>query len=220
MLEQVLLASALLFATPLSEDTTLTTPTDTEATTSEDATTTTTSEEEIITSGGGEITYEDSEEEVIETLKEWLVQFFDSNLVGFIINWAIDAGLISIIAMIYFKFRKYKAKSSQEIANEVKAQINEILGSEFQKLSAEQQKTILEKIDKFTSEIETLKKALVLAQDRTAEGKIALLNLINETTKEVEVIKTIKEVEKKVEHEVEKEHEVKDKVKNDYKPVD
>lgn len=210
MLEKIMLASALLFAN-VDETTTIvdTTTTITDTTTTTEETTT-----------DSDITYEESEQEVIETLKEWLLQFFDSNLVGFVINWAIDAGLITIIAGIYFKYRKYKAKSSQEIASEVKEQINEILNASFKDLSKEQQEKVVNVITKLNSEIETLKKALVLAQDKTAEGKIALLNLINETTKEVEVIKEVEKVKEKVIEENNKEKEINEKVKEKYKPVD
>lgn len=210
MLEKIMLASALLFAN-VDETTTIvdTTTTITDTTTTTEETTT-----------DSDITYDESEQEVIETLKEWLLQFFDSNLVGFVINWAIDAGLITIIAGIYFKYRKYKAKSSQEIASEVKEQINEILNASFKDLSKEQQEKIVNVITKLNSEIETLKKALVLAQDKTAEGKIALLNLINETTKEVEVIKEVEKVKEKVIEENNKEKEINEKVKEKYKPVD
>lgn len=210
MLEKIMLASALLFAN-VDETTTIT-----DTTTTITDTTTTTEE----TTTDSDIAYEESEQEVIETLKEWLLQFFDSNLVGFVINWAIDAGLITIIACIYFKYRKYKAKSSQEIASEVKEQINEILNASFKDLSKEQQEKIVNVITKLNSEIETLKKALVLAQDKTAEGKIALLNLINETTKEVEVIKEVEKVKEKVIEENNKEKEINEKVKEKYKPVD
>lgn len=203
MLEKIILASALLFANV--DETTTIVDTTTETTTISDS---------------EDITYDESEQEVIETLKEWLLQFFDSNLVGFVINWAIDAGLITIIAGIYFKYRKYKAKSSQEIASEVKEQINEILNASFKDLSKEQQEKIVNVITKLNSEIETLKKALVLAQDKTAEGKIALLNLINETTKEVEVIKEVEKVKEKVIEENNKEKEINEKVKEKYKPVD
>ena len=208
MLEKIILASALLFAN-VDETTTIT-----------DTTTETTTITDTTISDSEDITYDESEQEVIETLKEWLLQFFDSNLVGFVINWAIDAGLITIIAGIYFKYRKYKAKSSQEIASEVKEQINEILNASFKDLSKEQQEKIVDVITKLNSEIETLKKALVLAQDKTAEGKIALLNLINETTKEVEVIKEVEKVKEKVIEENNKEKEINEKVKEKYKPVD
>lgn len=215
MLEQLLLSTLLVFGA----DTSTLPPTTTETT---ETTENTTDESEITTSQTtSDITYEESEKDVIETLKEWLSQAFDSNLVGFIINWAIDAGLITVIAGIYFKYRKYKAKSSQEIASEVKEVVKEVLKDCFKDLSDQQQKEIIEKIEKFEGDLDKLKKALVLAQDRTAEGKIALLNLINETSKNKTDIKEVSEkVETQIKKEVEKEKKVNEKVKDDYQPVD
>lgn len=210
MLEQLLLSTLLVFGA----DTSTLPPTTTE-------TTETTTTEATTSETTDDITFEESEQDVIETLKEWLSQAFDSNLVGFIINWAIDAGLITVIAGIYFKYRKYKAKSSQEIANEVKEVVKEVLASCFKDLSKEQQKEIVEKIEKFEGDLDKLKKALILAQDRTAEGKIALLNLINETSENKSDIKEVsKKVETQIQKEVEKEKKVNEKVKDDYQPVD
>lgn len=167
-----------------------------------------------------EISEEDATNEVIETITNWLENYLNTDLIGQIINWAIDVGLISIIAGIYFKYRKYKAKSSEEIAKEVENKIKETLGNEFSKLSKEQIDTILSKIDNFDDALKVFEQALVLAQDKTSEGKKALLEIITKNTKSEETKKVAEKVEEKVIEEQKKTEAVKEKVKSDYTPID
>lgn len=167
-----------------------------------------------------EISEEDAEKEVIDTITAWLDNYLNTDLIGQIINWAIDVGLISIIAGIYFKYRKYKAKSSEEIASEVENKIKEVLGNEFSKLSKEQIDTILSKIDNFDDALKVFEQALVLAQDKTSEGKKALLEIITKNTKSEETKKVAEKVEEKVIEEQKKTEEIKNKVKNNYTPID
>lgn len=167
-----------------------------------------------------EITEEEAKEEVIQVVKEFLGQYFNSDLVGQIINWAIDAGLLTVIAGIYFKYRKYKAKSSDEIAKEVEKQIKETLGNEFNKLSNEQIQNILTKIDKFDDSLNVFEQALILAQDKTSEGKKALIEIITARSQNKDTLETGKKVENKIINEQKKEEKVKEEVKKEYTPID
>ena len=63
-------------------------------------------------------------------------------------------------------------------------------------------------------------KALALAQDKTAEGKIALLNLISENTTQADTKEVVTEVKEQIQKEQKVEEEVKEKVANDYTPID
>lgn len=167
-----------------------------------------------------EITEEEAKEEVIQVVKEFLGQYFNSDLVGQIINWAIDAGLLTVIAGIYFKYRKYKAKSSDEIAKEVEKQIKDTLGNEFNKLSNEQIQNILTKIDKFDDSLNVFEQALILAQDKTSEGKKALIEIITARSQNKDTLETGKKVENKIINEQKQEEKVKEEVKKEYTPID
>ena len=131
-----------------------------------------------------------------------------------------EVGLIVALATIYLKYRKYKSMSSKEICEEVKKEVMATLSSEFQKLSKEQQETIIGAIDEICKEMEDMKKALVISQDKTYEGKLAMLKLLEDSTKENSTKEEIKKVETQVKEEKKKDEEVKEKVKKDYVPVD
>lgn len=167
-----------------------------------------------------EITEEEAKEEVIQVVKDFLGQYFNSDLVGQIINWAIDVGLLTTIAGIYFKYRKYKAKSSEEIAKEVEKQIKDTLGNEFNKLSNEQIQNILTKIDKFDESLNVFEQALILAQDKTSEGKKALIEIITARSQNKDTLETGKKVEDKIINEQKQEEKVKEEVKKEYTPID
>lgn len=167
-----------------------------------------------------EITEEEAKEEVIQVVKDFLGQYFNSDLVGQIINWAIDAGLLTVIAGIYFKYRKYKAKSSEEIAKEVEKQIKDTLGNEFNKLSNEQIQNILTKIDKFDESLNVFEQALILAQDKTSEGKKALIEIITARSQNQDTLATGKKIEDKIINEQKQEEKVKEEVKKEYTPID
>ena len=128
--------------------------------------------------------------------------------------------MIQVIAGIYFKYRKYKAKSSEEIAKEVEKQIKDTLGNEFNKLSNEQIQNILTKIDKFDESLNVFEQALILAQDKTSEGKKALIEIITARSQNQDTLETGKKIEDKIINEQKQEEKVKEEVKKEYTPID
>lgn len=221
MIKEALLIATLTLA-PMNqvEDTTEPTTSEVESITSEDVSSEDITSSEDISSSATEPTTSEVEEQIKKYLEDFLGQYFNSNFVSNIINWAIDAGLLSAIALIYLKYRKFKSKTIDEIVKEVKDAIEKQLGDSFQNLSSEEIAKITSSVDTLAKDIDTLKKALVLAQDRTAEGKIALLDLIQTSTKSEEVKKGVEVVKETIKEEQKVEEEVKEVVKNDYEKID
>ena len=159
-------------------------------------------------------------EDTKNAISEWASKYLNGTMVANVINWAIQSGLLVAVASIYFKYRKYKAMSSNDIAKECEKKINECLNASFKEMSVEQLKEIVDKVGSLEETINTLEKALVLAQDKTSEGKKALLDLITEKTNDKEVVETANEVKEKVVEEQKKNEEIKESVKEDYIPID
>ena len=210
MLKNLVLSSLILFA-PLNEGEVNTEPPTTET----GGETTTPSENENKTP-----TQEEVEETITQKIKEYAEKYLNAEMVANVINWAINSGLIVALATIYLRYRKYKSMSSKEICEEVKKEVLIALGDEFKKLSEEQQAGILKAIDELCKEMENMKKALVISNDKTYEGKLAMLKLMEETTKESETKEQIKKVETQVKEEQKKDEQVKETVKKDYVPID
>lgn len=223
MIKQLLLASMLTFAPMQQNSEDVNEPTSVEVITSEEVssdTTTSVVDENTSSDTTAEPTTSEIENEIQKYIEEFLSQYFNSNFVASIINWAIDAGLLSAIALIYLKYRKFKSKTIEEIVKEVKKTIEDNLGDSFKNLSTEEIQKITASVDTLAKDIDTLKKALVLAQDRTAEGKIALLDLIQNTSTSDEVKKGVEVVKETIKEEQKVEQEVKEVVKNDYEKID
>lgn len=167
-----------------------------------------------------EISEEEATETIISTIKEWLSEYLSSDLITSIINWAINAGLITFAAGVLIKYKKYKAKSSQEIAKEVEETIKSVLANQFSSLSTEQQTTIINKISEFENYLKVFEQALILAQDKTAEGKKALLELIVSNSNNTETKEVATAVNEKIEQEQAEIAEIQEEVKKDYTPID
>ncbi len=212
MLKNLVLSGLILFA-PLNEGEVNTEPPTTE--TGGETTTPSEGENENKTP-----TQEEVEETITQKIKEYAEKYLNAEMVANVINWAINSGLIVALATIYLKYRKYKSMSSKEICEEVKKEVLIALGDEFKKLSEEQQQGILKAIDELCKEMENMKKALVISNDKSYEGKLAMLKLMEETTKETETKEQIKKVETQVKEEQKKDEQVKETVKKDYVPID
>lgn len=212
MLKNLVLSSLILFA-PLNEGEVNTEPPTTEI----GGETTTPSEGE---NENKTPTQEEVEETITQKIKEYAEKYLNAEMVANVINWAINSGLIVALATIYLRYRKYKSMSSKEICEEVKKEVLIALGDEFKKLSEDQQAGILKAIDELCKEMENMKKALVISNDKTYEGKLAMLKLMEETTKETETKEQIKKVETQVKEEQKKDEQVKETVKKDYVPID
>lgn len=174
---------------------------------------------EITTTSSSELTQEEVEKTIKEKFENWASEYVSWDYVSSIINWSIDTGLLSVIAFLIVKTRKYKSLTGEQIVELLKTQMVDTLKNSFKEMSAEELKQMILNIDKLSNDIEVMKKALVLAQDKTAEGKIALLNLINGTTENKETKEAIEEQKEKIEKEEAKIEEVKSAVDGEYKEI-
>lgn len=161
-----------------------------------------------------------TEEGFTEKIKEFFEQYMSADMVANIINWAIDSGLLIALFGVYLKYRKYKSLSSEEIAKKVDDRIKQELKESFEKLSDEKLQGLIDKVNSYEDVLNTLEKALILSQDKTAEGKKALLDLISEKTNSSEVKKEASSIKDKVVEEQKTIDEIQEKVKDNYIPID
>lgn len=201
MFGKILFISTLAFSPITLEDTTVVEPPIEE--------TTNTTEDEPLT-----------EEGFTEKIREFFEQYLSADMVANIINWAIDSGLLIALFGVYLRYRKYKSLSSEEIAKKVDDRIKQELKESFEKLSEEQLQQLIDKVNSYEDVLNTLEKALILSQDKTAEGKKALLDLISEKTNSSEVKKEASNVKEKVVEEQKTIDEIQEKVKDNYIPID
>ena len=161
-------------------------------------------------------TFDDFKSEV----EKWLSNYLEKDLLTKVVSWAVDAGVLGGLFTVYLKYRKYKNKTIGELVEEIKGQVTKQMGDDFKNLSAEQQAKLINGLETLKKSNELVIKALVLAQSKTTDSKLALLDLVAENNTSVEVKETVAEVRKEVEASEEQKQKVQEAVKDDYNPID
>lgn len=169
-----------------------------------------------------EIEIKDVEEIVKGIVKEIAEKYFgnyaDKQLIADIVVIASAVITYLIVIGVNIKYGKYK-----------KGGVTEIIDS-FKKVDANHLenslKTAYEKIDTLEKVIvelkqsnETIMKVLVLAQDNTTKGKVALLEYLGSKTNNQEIVQAKEVVQKELEKEIETKQEVNEKVSEEYKEI-
>lgn len=153
-------------------------------------------------------------------VEAWLSQYLEKDLLTQIISWAVDAGVLGGLFTVYLKYRKYKNKTIGQLVEEIKANVTKQMEDDFKNLSQEQQAKLINGIETLKKSNELVIKALVLAQSKTTENKLALLDLVSEANTDVEVKQAVESVRQEVEANQETKEKVQEVVKDDYHPID
>lgn len=169
-----------------------------------------------IADNDGTMSYEEFQAEV----EKWLSNYLEKDWLTKVISWAVDAGVLSGLFTVYLKYRKYKNKTIGQLVDEIKEQVTKQMGDDFKNLSTEQQEKLINGLETLKKSNELVIKALVLAQSKTTDSKLALLDLVAQSNTDVEVQETVKEVRQEVEKSEEQKQKVQEAVKDDYNPID
>jgi len=166
---------------------------------------------------------EEEKEPTIDDFKAevqaWMSQYMEESMVIKIINWLVDAGVLSALFIVYLKYRKHKNTTIEDMIKQFGDKIGVWLKENFDKLSEEQIATINENIAKLEDSNETIMKVLVLMQDNTAKGKAALIEFLGSKTESKEVKEAVKDVNEKLEEQEKITQEIKDKVSGEYEEI-
>ena len=182
------------------------------------------SSEEQSSSSSSSVSSEEEQEPTFDDFKAeveaWLSQYLEKDLLTQIISWAVDAGVLGGLFTVYLKYRKYKNKTIGQLVEEIKANVTKQMEDDFKNLSKEQQEKLINGIETLKKSNELVIKALVLAQSKTTENKLALLDLVGEANTDVEVKQAVESVRQEVEANQETKEKVQEVVKDDYHPID
>lgn len=182
------------------------------------------SEEQSSSSSSSASSSEEEQEPTFDDFKAeveaWLSQYLEKDLLTQIISWAVDAGVLGGLFAVYLKYRKYKNKTIGQLVEEIKANVTKQMEDDFKNLSQEQQQKLINGIETLKKSNELVIKALVLAQSKTTENKLALLDLVGEANTDVEVKQAVESVRQEVEANQETKEKVQEVVKDDYHPID
>ena len=201
---RVLLASALLVASPVMASEATTEPTTTETTPTTDTTTKT---DEAVDSKEDTTTKTDTTEttnngdKVVDEVKKWLGQWLEPQAVATIASWL--TYLISFITC-FMKLIALKKQNNLTVEN-VSKELNATLGDKVDEAVKKEMEAyipaLINAVDNHKEVLNVFSKIMALSQEGTPESRIAILNLISslgvvdtETTK-----KAIEEEQKAIE---------------------
>lgn len=160
-----------------------------------------------------------TKEALIQKLKDKIDQNIEDGRIKDIIYLVLFSGFGTGLIGVYIKYRKYKHNTLEDVANTVHKELAEFCTEQFDKLSADKLAPVIEKANELNKGIETITKVLVLMQDKTPEGRIALLEYLGVKTENADIKASVVEIEKNIEEQNKTAQEVNSKVKEEYNEI-
>lgn len=169
-----------------------------------------------------EVDEEKLTEQVTQIISDFLGNYLQESFVAQIISWLIDVGAVGAAVAIFFKYRKYKHTTIEDITKLAGQTIKEQLGSSFKDMDGNTAKLIGEMfvaIGTLAAKMDNLIQAFALSQDKSAEGKIAMLQIVQGTTEDKNLNDKIEEMKTEITTTEEAIQEVEEKVQGEYKDI-
>ena len=169
-----------------------------------------------------EVDEEKLTEQVTQIISDFLGNYLQESFVAQIITWLIDIGAMGALVAIFLKYRKYKHTTLEDITKLASQTIKEQLGSSFKDMDGNTAKLIGEMfvaIGTLAAKMDNLIQAFALSQDKSAEGKIAMLQIVQGTTEDKNLNDKIEEMKTEITTTEEAIQEVEEKVQGEYKDI-
>lgn len=163
----------------------------------------------------------EDESTLVEDIKGFVEEHLSINAIVGVVNGFVSSGAIFTALGVYLS----KRKQGLNIEKAVLETLNKQLGTSFKSFKDEELKEFIRKQDITQDAIKLMVKALVLAQDKTAEGKKALVDLMIECNEKLggvdkETTQVLNHAKEEIVKEQVKTQEVNKKVESEYIPVD
>lgn len=165
---------------------------------------------------------DESQDKKIEELKAKILELANNELIRSIVSYTTSFAGIAGFIVTLAKYRKYKAISSTQIAELVTKVGSENLTAKYEELEKTVVNELIKKYESVEKAISVMQKILILSQDKTTAGKVALMEYLEKKTEDADesVKETVSEVKEAVEEENKKQEETLSKVADDYVPVE
>lgn len=158
-----------------------------------------------------------------EDIKGEIDAYIEDNVHNEQVKSLISLGLNGVkavaLVMIYILYRKGKSNNAENNKKDIKSILKDFTSDEFKEYGKEMIQPLHDAIDKLEKSTDTIMKVLVLMQDQTANGKIALIDFLGSKTDNEEVKKSVQLVKEAVEEVKAMQEKVNDEVKGEYKEL-
>ena len=157
---------------------------------------------------------EDNNQDYIHALEQKVNELLTQTTAGKIVSYVLESGLLLTLIIFIFKYM-----GANKTIKKIEDNLNKRIDKNFKSLSIEQKELISKYLIKIVSDVETLKVAVALSQDKSEKSKIALLKMITESTESKEIQKSIDEVKTQIEKDKELKENVINKIGETYKDI-
>lgn len=162
----------------------------------------------IVEEAPEEIETKTIQEITTEIAEKYLGEYLEKQLIADIVTVAFAVLGYAGLFVTYVKYRKNKKETTEKVSETIEKELRENLIKSFVKLSDDTIKPLLEQNKELKEGYETIMKVLVLMQDSTPKGKVAIIDYLGHKTKNNE----IKEQSEKIVEEIEKNETIKEEV--------
>lgn len=161
-----------------------------------------------------EIDYKEAQQVVTEIATKYLGEYLDKQLIADIV--ALAFGVISLFALIgtYIKYKKAHKDTNDVVAQSIEREIKDKL-----KDVNELVKPLIEQNKELKDGYETIMKVLVLMQDASPKGKVALIDYLGSKTDNKEIKDATEQVNEEIKKQEETKKEVTEKVNGEYENI-
>ncbi len=155
---------------------------------------------------------------IVEIADKYLGQYVDKQTLSLIISLAVGVlGYLGVFG-VNLAYAKYKKGNIDLFMNALVKDDGKHLSVFVETLKA-QNDELKKEIKMLKDGYETMMKVFVLSQDKSAEGKVVMLEYIGKNTENKEVQEKAKEISVELEKEIETKQEVNEKVEGEYQEI-
>lgn len=161
-----------------------------------------------------EVDYKEAQQVVTEIATKYLGEYLDKQLIADIV--ALAFGVISLFALIgtYIKYKRVHKDTNDVVAQSIEKEIKDKL-----KDVNELVKPLIEQNKELKDGYETIMKVLVLMQDASPKGKVALIDYLGSKTDNKEIKDATEQVNEEIKKQEETKKEVTEKVNGEYENI-
>lgn len=170
-----------------------------------------------------EVDEEKLTEQVTKIIEDFLGNYLQESMVADIVTWLIDIGAMGALVGIFLKYRKYKHTTIGDMEKLVQEVVKKQMEENFKAMDGNTAKFIceaMEAINELSKKFDVVLQATALAQDPSAEGKIAMLKLVQGISDDKKIVEKIEEIKDEIVAEQEAVKEVEEKVAGEYTEIE
>jgi len=160
----------------------------------------------------------DAQQVVTEIAEKYLGEYLDKQLIADIVALVFGAVSLCIFIGTYIKYKKAHKDTNDVVAQSIERELKEKINA-FVNQTTALIEPLIEQNKELKEGYETIMKVLVLMQDATPKGKVALIDYLGGKTSNKEVKEASEQVQAEIEKQEETKKEVTEKVNGEYENI-